>query len=143
MGQGTTGLEFEAQAPDLDTVLVSVGGGGFIGGIAAWYEGKVEGGRRRTRNLSRAARGARGRREPVDVDVDGIAADSLGARSVGRIMFPIAQDHVELRGACGKDDDIRAAQDGALDQAATGGGTWRRRGTGRSHVSGAYDAGAR
>ena len=108
MGQGTTGREFEAQAGDLDTVLVSVGGGGFIGGIAAWYGGRVKvvGVEPKT---SRALHAALEAGEPVDVDVDGIAADSLGARSVGRIMFPIAQAHVD-RVVLVEDSDIRAAQ---------------------------------
>ncbi|MFN4089176.1 MAG: pyridoxal-phosphate dependent enzyme, partial [Alphaproteobacteria bacterium] len=41
LGQGTLGAEIEADAPDLDTLLVAVGGGGLIGGIAAWYGGRV------------------------------------------------------------------------------------------------------
>src|SRR5712692_1734559 len=39
LGQGTIGLELSTQAPSLDTLLVAVGGGGLIGGIAAWYAG--------------------------------------------------------------------------------------------------------
>ena len=98
MGQGTTGLELEEQAPDLDTVLVSVGGGGFIGGIASWYAGatKVVGVEpEASPTLHRAlAAGA-----PVDAPAGGIAADSLAPRQVGRLMFPIAEryvDHVAL-----------------------------------------------
>lgn len=114
MGQGTTGLEFEAQAPDLDTVLVSVGGGGFIGGIAAWYAGRttVIGVEPET---SRALHAALEAGAPVDVDVEGVAADSLGARSVGRLMFPIAQAHVD-RVVLVRDDDIRAAQSALWDK---------------------------
>ena len=41
LGQGTTALEWREQAPDLDTVLVAVGGGGLIGGMAAWYQNEV------------------------------------------------------------------------------------------------------
>src|SRR5205823_629997 len=41
LGQGTLGLELESQAPDLDTVLVGVGGGGLIGGVAAWEHGRA------------------------------------------------------------------------------------------------------
>lgn len=108
IGQGTTGLELEEQVDDLDTVLVSVGGGGFIGGIAAWFAGKVKvvGVEPETSCALHAALAAG---EPVDVDVEGIAADSLGARSVGRLMFPIALayvDHVALV----SDRQIRAAQ---------------------------------
>jgi len=107
-GQGTTGREFEEQAPELDTILVAVGGGGFIGGIAAWYGGRVKvvGVEPET---SRALHAALAADEPVDVDVAGIAADSLGARRVGSLMFPIAQrfvDHVVLV----SDAHIRAAQ---------------------------------
>jgi len=107
-GQGTTGRELEEQAPGLDTILVGVGGGGFIGGIAAWYGGrmKVVGVEPETSCALRAALAAG---EPVDVDVAGIAADSLGARRVGSVMFPIARqfvDHVALV----TDEQIRTAQ---------------------------------
>ncbi|MCW5626819.1 MAG: threonine/serine dehydratase [Burkholderiales bacterium] len=107
-GQGTTGLEFEAQVPDLDTVLVAVGGGGFIGGIAAWFGGRVKvvGVEPETSCALHAALAAG---EPVDVPVSGIAADSLGARRVGRTMFPIAQRFVD-RVVRVADADIRAAQ---------------------------------
>lgn len=40
-GQGTVAVELEAQAPALDTVLVAVGGGGLVGGVAAWLGGRV------------------------------------------------------------------------------------------------------
>jgi threonine dehydratase len=93
LGQATVGLEFEQQAPDLDTVLVAIGGGGLIGGIAAWYAGRVkvigvEPASAPT--LERALHAGR----PVDVNVGGVAADSLGARRVGDLMFPIAQAYV-------------------------------------------------
>src|SRR5260370_1690462 len=42
LGQGSVGLEFEQQCPRLDTLLVAVGGGGLIGGLAAWYAGKIK-----------------------------------------------------------------------------------------------------
>jgi threonine dehydratase len=108
LGQGTTALEFERQVSGLDTVLVAVGGGGFIGGIAAWFAGrtKVVGVEPRT---SRALHAALEAGRPVEVDVEGIAADSLGARSVGRLMYPIAATHVS-EVALVADDDIRAAQ---------------------------------
>jgi len=93
LGQGTTALEWEEQAGDLDTVLIAVGGGGLIGGMAAWYRGRVKViavEPETAPTLHRAlAAGA-----PVDVEVSGIAADSLGARRVGQLMFPIARDHV-------------------------------------------------
>lgn len=93
-GQGTVAQEFAAQAPDLDTVLAAVGGGGLIGGMAAWYRGEV----RLVAvepETSTALHSALATGAPVDVDVSGIAADSLGARSVGRLMFPLAQRYVD------------------------------------------------
>lgn len=92
-GQGTVGLELERQAPGLDTLLVAVGGGGLIGGIAAWFRGRVrvvavEPEEAPTLNRALAA----GR--PVDAPAGGVAADSLAPRQVGALMFPIAQAHV-------------------------------------------------
>jgi threonine dehydratase len=92
-GQGTVGREFECDAPELTHVLVATGGGGLIGGIAAWYAGSarvisVE--PESCPTLHAALRAGR----PVDVPVSGIAADSLGARQVGAEMFPIARDFV-------------------------------------------------
>ena len=107
-GQGTVGLEFEQQAPELDTVLVAVGGGGLIGGIAAWYGS-------RTRvigvepELAPTLHRAIGSGAPVDVAVSGIAADSLGGRRAGEIAFDISRRHVE-RVLLVDDDSIRAAQ---------------------------------
>jgi threonine dehydratase len=109
LGQGTTGLELEDQAGDLDTVVVAVGGGGFIGGIAAWYAGRarIVGVEPET---SRALHAALEAGAPVDVEVSGLAVDSLGARRVGRLMFPIATEHVE-QVVLVPDAAIRAAQE--------------------------------
>jgi threonine dehydratase len=107
-GQGTVAREFADQAPDLDTVLVAVGGGGLIGGMAAWYRGDV----RLVAvepETSCALHAARATGRPVDVEVAGIAADSLGARRVGEIMFPIAESFVD-RVVLVSDDAIRAGQ---------------------------------
>ncbi|MEJ8570192.1 threonine/serine dehydratase [Microbaculum marinum] len=97
-GQGTVALEWQEQEPDLDTVLVAVGGAGLISGIAAWY-----GGRTRVVGVepetSRALHAALEEGRPVDVPVSGLAADSLGARSVGDHNFEICRtyvDHVAL-----------------------------------------------
>jgi threonine dehydratase len=92
-GQATLGLELEQQAPRLDALLVAVGGGGLIGGIAAWYAGRlpvvgVE--PEAAPTLARALEAGR----PVDAPAGGIAADSLAPRQVGGLMFPIAQRHV-------------------------------------------------
>jgi threonine dehydratase len=92
-GQGTLGRELEEQSPDLDTVLVAVGGGGLIGGMAAWYQNRVRVMAvepERAPSLATALTAGR----VVDVDIGGIAADSLGARRVGEIMFPIARQFV-------------------------------------------------
>lgn len=94
LGQGTVGLELNAQDDSVDTLLVAVGGGGLIGGIAAWYAGqhKVIGVEPASApSLFEALKAG----APVDVSVGGIAADSLGARRAGSLMFPIAQRHVE------------------------------------------------
>jgi threonine dehydratase len=93
-GQGTLGRELERQAEALDTVLVAVGGGGLIGGVAAWFAGRVrvigvEPERCPTLHAAREAG------EPVDVDVSGVAADSLGARRIGNLAFAIAQQFVQ------------------------------------------------
>ncbi|HZH26631.1 MAG TPA: serine/threonine dehydratase [Azospirillaceae bacterium] len=86
-GQGTVAREWEAQAPDLDTVLVAVGGGGLIGGIASWYRNSVKVVAVETEGCPtlHAARAAGG---PVVLDsVSGVAADSLGARRIGDVPF--------------------------------------------------------
>lgn len=98
IGQGTVGLEWEQDDPGLDTVLVAVGGGGLIGGIASWWAGRVkvvgvepEG--------SRALHAALEAGRPVDVDVDSVAADSLGARNIGDLVYTVCSrtvDHVAL-----------------------------------------------
>jgi threonine dehydratase len=92
-GQGTLGLELEEQDPSLDSLLVAVGGGGLIGGVAAWYQNRikivaVEPGAAPTLNRALSAG------HPVDSPAGGVAADSLAPRQVGQQMFPIAQQFV-------------------------------------------------
>jgi threonine dehydratase len=108
LGQGPLALELERQAPALDAVLVAVGGGGLIGGIATWYAGRggVIGVEPETAPTLTAARAA-GR--PIDAPAGGIAADSLAPRRVGELMFPIAERHVRDV-LLVSDDSIRAAQ---------------------------------
>ena len=108
LGQGTLGLELAGQAPAIDTLLVAVGGGGLIGGIAAWYGGRVkvvgvepEAAPTLFDALKAGA--------PVDAPAGGVAADSLAPRRVGELMFPIARAHV-ARVVLVSDDAIRAAQ---------------------------------
>ena len=108
LGAGTLGLELAEQVPGVDTVLVPVGGGGLIGGVAAYLEGRVRVvgvEPREAPTLTTAlATGA-----PADAPAGGIAADALAPRRVGELMFPIAQrlvDPVVLV----DDDAIRRAQ---------------------------------
>jgi threonine dehydratase len=91
-GQGTLGLELEQQAPRLDTVLVSVGGGGLIAGIAAWYAGriKVVGVEPlASPTLTKAFEAG----HPVDAEVGGLAGDSLAPSRVGERVFPIVREY--------------------------------------------------
>ncbi len=107
-GQGTVGREFAAQAPDLDTVLVAVGGGGLIAGIAAWYRGEVRVvgvEPERAPSLERALAAG----EPVTVEVGGLAVDSLGASRAGALAYAIAREYVE-RVVLVQDEAIVAAQ---------------------------------
>jgi threonine dehydratase len=113
LGQGTVGAEIEQQASELDTLLVAVGGGGLVGGVATWFAGAPKRGVRivgvepeRAPTLTRALAAGR----PVEAEAGGIAADSLAPAHVGELMFPIAQrsvDHVVLV----TDDALRAAQE--------------------------------
>jgi threonine dehydratase len=92
-GQGTVAREFEQDAPELTHILVATGGGGLIGGMAAWYAGSA-------RIISVEPEGCPGLHDalhagrPLDAPVSGVAADSLGARQVGGLMFPLAQSFV-------------------------------------------------
>ncbi len=89
-GNGTLGLELLDQLPDgFDTVLVAVGGGGLVAGVAAALHGTarivaVE------PETSAALHVALAEGGPVDVPVSGVAADSLGARRVGTIAYGTA-----------------------------------------------------
>jgi threonine dehydratase len=109
LGQGSVGLELEQDAPEIDTLLVAVGGGGLIGGIAAWYGRKirivaVEPEESPTLHAAFAA----GR--PVDAPAGGIAADSLAPKRVGELMFAIVRDTI-TDVVLVTDDAIRQAQE--------------------------------
>ena len=109
LGQGTVGLEFQQQCPNLDTLLVAVGGGGLIGGIAAWYAGKIKligVEPEAAPTLANALHAG----HPIDSPAGGIAADSLAPKRVGELMFPIAQKYVE-KVILVKDDEILQAQE--------------------------------
>lgn len=109
LGQGTVGLELEQQDPNLDTLLVAVGGGGLIGGVAAWYSGRVKiiaVEPEESPTLERALKAGR----PVDAPAGGIAADSLAPKRVGELMFPIAQQYVNDVILVSDDEIINAQQ---------------------------------
>jgi threonine dehydratase len=110
-GQASLALELEQQAPELDSVLVAIGGGGLLAGMASWYGRRVrlvgvepEGAPTCTRALEAGG--------PVDAEAGSIAADSLAPRRIGELVFPVVQSHVD-RVVLVSDEDIRAAQ-GAL-----------------------------
>jgi threonine dehydratase len=91
LGQATVGMEIEQDAPGLDTLLVAVGGGGLIGGLAAWFRGRVkliavEPELAPTLHMAFAAG------QPVNAPASGIAADSLAPKRVGTLMFGLARD---------------------------------------------------
>ena len=108
LGQGTVGLELQRQADEITTLLVAVGGGGLLAGIAAWYQGGitlvgVE--PEQAPTLTRALEAGR----PVDAEAGGIAADSLAPRRVGELVFPIIQRYVSQT-VLVTDEEIRKAQ---------------------------------
>jgi len=109
LGQGSVALELESQVSALDTVLVAVGGGGLIGGIAAWFAGrkKVVSVEPFTAPTLFEAHKAG---HPVDAPAGGIAADSLAPKQVGRLMFPIAEKYVS-EFVLVSDEAILAAQE--------------------------------
>ncbi len=108
LGQGTIGIELDEQAPDTDTLLVSVGGGGLIAGLAAWYAGriKVVGVEPfASPTLTKALQAG----HPVDAEAGGLAADSLAPRRVGTRVFEVAQHEVHDT-VLVADEAIRQAQ---------------------------------
>jgi threonine dehydratase len=108
IGQGTLAREFEQQMPDLDTVLIAVGGGGLLAGAAAWFEGRV-----RLVGVEPASAPSMHQAlkagEPVDTAVSGIAVDSLGARRVGMLAYSLVKQYVE-RVVLVSDEAIRQSQ---------------------------------
>ena len=109
LGQGTLALELEQQAADIDTLLVAVGGGGLIGGVASWYRGRikivaVEPEQAPTLHAAFAAG------EPVDAPAGGLAADSLAPRRIGAAAFSIARAFVTPDVVLVSDDAIAQAQ---------------------------------
>ncbi len=142
-GQGTLAREWLAQSTGLDVLLVAVGGGGLIGGIAAWLDAQARHGARVPRLVAVESEGcptlhaalAAGR--IVEIAPRGLAADSLGARRAGELMFPLAQRRI-AEAVLVPDDAIAAAQaalwrlarvatepGGAAAFAALASGAWR------------------
>lgn len=93
-GQGTVAAEIEAQMGGIDTILVSTGGGGLIGGVASWFRDRV-------RVISVETEGTntleRSLREGPDISVQatGIAASSLGGPRLGVMSYDVAKAHVD------------------------------------------------
>jgi len=113
LGQGTLGMELYQQVPNIDTLLVAVGGGGLIAGIAAWYSGsiKVVGVEPFSApTLTKAFEAG----HPVEAPAGGVAADSLAPRRIGELVFPIARKFVH---------DTVLVTDQAIGQAQTA--LWR------------------
>ena len=94
LGQGTLGLELAEQAASLDTVLVPVGGGGLLAGVASWFTGDV-------RVIAVEPEGAptlsyaRAAGQPTDAPAGSVAADALAPRRVGELVFPITESYVD------------------------------------------------
>jgi len=115
LGQATLGRELSQQAPEVDTVLAAVGGGGHIAGIAAWYRNAVRVigvEPRLAPTLHDAFQAGR----PVDAPMGSVAADSLAPKRVGELTFPIARAFVE-RVVLVDDEDILRAQAALWDEA--------------------------
>jgi threonine dehydratase len=107
LGQGSVGLELSEQVSGLDTVLVPVGGGGLLAGIAAYFTGAVriigvEPDGAPTLTRARASGG------PADAPTGSIAADVLAPKRVGDLVFPLTQSYVS---------DILLVDDTAIRQA--------------------------
>ena len=110
-GQGTMARELEEQEPDATTVLVAVGGGGLIGGTASWYRDRVKVVSVEPQRIP-AMYEAIAAGSPVEVEVSGLAADSLGAKRIGSVPWACTAPFVR-NAVLVSDEAIREAQ-GAL-----------------------------
>lgn len=110
LGAGTLAAEIDRQAGGApDSMLVSVGGGGLIAGIATWYANTSTRVIALEPTLAPTLHSARAAGEPVDVSVSGMAADALGAQRVGALAWPITQTSV-MQSLLLSDDAIMSAQ---------------------------------
>ncbi|MDH3232431.1 MAG: pyridoxal-phosphate dependent enzyme [Alphaproteobacteria bacterium] len=110
LGTATVGLELMTQLPDLDAVVVPVGGGGLISGVAravklispdcTIYGVEPEGAPTLTKSLAAG--------EPQAIDAVRTIADSLGAPHAAPMSFGLIRDHVEEI-VLVDDDALRAA----------------------------------
>ena len=107
-GQGTIAREFEQQVDGIDTMLVAVGGGGLISGVASWFEDRAKVIAVETHGTATLANALKAG-QPVATDVSGLAADALGARMLGNYAFDIATRHVD-GSLLVSDNDVRDAQ---------------------------------
>lgn len=106
-GQGTVAMELVRQLPEVDTCLVAVGGGGLLAGVTGWFKKTV-------RVVAVEAEGcatlaaALTAGEPVDIEVGGLAADSLGATRIGEIAFRTATEFAVESVVVPEDQIVRA-----------------------------------
>ena len=113
LGQGTVGLEVEAERDGTDTLIVAVGGGGLLGGIAAWFAGRTKVVAVEPEDAPTLSK-ALGAGHPVDAKAGSVAADSLAPQRVGALMFPLAQAYAE-KPILVTDAEILAAQTALWD----------------------------
>ena len=111
-GQGTLGSEIAVQVPDVETVLVAVGGGGLLAGVTCGLAGARPAARvvavepETCPTLHRAI----GHGGPVEVSVSGVAADALGASRLGSIAWAVASEHHTSSLLVGDDAIVEARQ---------------------------------
>ncbi|MEM9321109.1 MAG: threonine/serine dehydratase [Pseudomonadota bacterium] len=93
-GQGTLAAEMEAQIEGLDTVLIAVGGGGLIGGVAAWFGDRVRVVGVETENTNTLKKSLAEGPE-IETVPSGISAGSLGGPRLGDLPYLIAKERIE------------------------------------------------
>lgn len=107
-GQGTLFAEWQDQGLAADTILIAVGGGGLIGGAAAWFGDRISIVGVEPHNAPTLNRALTEGPETM-VDVSGVAANALGARKIGRIGYDLARA-ANVTSVLVEDEDILAAQ---------------------------------
>ena len=115
VGQGTLGLELYDELPDVDTIVLGIGGGGLIAGVAAAVKARAAA-RRAARSASSACRPrtrppTRRRSSvghPVDVATRPTIADGIAVARPGEIPFEIIRELVDEVVTVTEDDIARA-----------------------------------